>query len=67
MRMFIGIILGIILTVGGAFIADGLRPAPGADGVEVKPMVNWDVVGEKCKTLSTAVQDGWNRLTGHAT
>ncbi len=67
MRMFLGIILGIILTVGGAFIIDGLRPAAGPDGVEVKPMVNWEVVGEKVKTLTTAVQDGWNRLTGHAT
>ncbi len=67
MRTFLGIILGIALTIGGAFVADGLRPAAGPDGTEVRPMVNWDVVGEKCKTLATAVQDGWNRLTGHAT
>jgi hypothetical protein len=66
MRMFLGIILGIVLTVGTAFIVDGLRPAPGPDGVEVRPMVNWDVVQERCKSFSTAVQDGWNRLTGHA-
>jgi hypothetical protein len=67
MRMFLGIILGVVLTIGGAFIIDGLRPAAGPDGVEVKPMVNWDVVADKCKAVSIAVQDGWNRLTGRAT
>ncbi len=63
MRLIIGIILGIALTVGGAFISDTLRPAAGSDGVEAKPMVNWDVVGQKCKNVSTELQDAWNRLT----
>ncbi len=41
-----------------------MRPAAGPMGAEVKPMVNWEVVGEKYKSLSSAVQEGWNRLTG---
>jgi hypothetical protein len=27
-------------------------------------MVNWDVVGERLKDLSSSVHDGWARLTG---
>jgi hypothetical protein len=65
MRLIFGIILGVALTIGGAFILDTMRPAAGPDGVEVKPMVNWDVVGTKFKSASAAVQDGWTRLTGH--
>jgi len=64
MRLFSGIILGILLTIGVAFVLDAARPASGPDGAEVKPMVNWDVVQEKCRTASTAVQEGWNRLVG---
>ena len=67
MRLIFGIILGVALTIGGAFILDALRPAAGPDGVETRPMVNWDVVQERCKSFSTSVQDGWNRVTGHAT
>jgi hypothetical protein len=64
MRLIFGIILGVALTIGGAFILDTTRPTSGPDGAEVKPMVNWDVVGEKFKGVSAAAQDGWARLTG---
>jgi hypothetical protein len=65
MRLIFGIILGALLTIGGAYILDTMRPATGPDGVEVKPMVNWDVVQTKFKSASSAVQDGLTRLTGH--
>jgi hypothetical protein len=65
MRLIFGIILGALLTVGGAYISDSLRPAAGPDGAVVKPMVNWEVVQEKFKSALAAVQDGWTRLTGH--
>ncbi len=65
MRLILGIILGVLLTIGGAYISDSLRPASNPDGTVPKPMVNWDIVQEKFKSTSAAVQDGWTRLTGH--
>jgi len=65
MRLIFGIILGVLLTIGGAYISDSLRPADGPDGAIVKPMVNWDVVQEKFKAVSAAAQTSWSRLTGH--
>jgi len=65
MRLILGIFLGAALTIGGAYILDASRPASGPDGAEVKPMVNWEVAGAKYKILSTEIQSGWNRLTGH--
>jgi hypothetical protein len=60
MRMFFGIILGIVLTIGAAYIYDAVRK-PSGDGTYDRPIVNWDVLGH---TLSSTVQDGWARLTG---
>jgi hypothetical protein len=64
MRLFSGLILGILLTIGVTFVLDSARPATGPDGSEVKPIVNWEVVQEKCRNASTAIQEGWSRLTG---
>ena len=66
MRMFFGIIVGIILTVGAAFVSDKIRNTSGGEGTFDRPMVNWDVVNHVIKGLPSAVQDGWTRLTGHA-
>jgi hypothetical protein len=60
MRMFFGIILGIVLTLGSAYIYDSVRK-PSGEGPYDRPLVNWDVVGH---TLTSTVQDGWARLTG---
>ena len=58
MRLIFGIILGALLTVGGAYVVDT------SSGAEAKPMVNWDVVSKNVETLGTKVRQGWNRLTG---
>ena len=58
MRLIFGIILGALLTVGGAYVVDS------NSGTEAKPMVNWDVVSKNVETLSTKVKQGWARLTG---
>jgi hypothetical protein len=63
--LFLGIIVGIVLTVGTAYIADALRPAPGADEAAAKPMVNWDVVDRNLHGIGSRLQEGWTRLTGH--
>jgi hypothetical protein len=65
LRVFIGIILGILLTVGTAYVTDALRPGTGhgTDETAARPMVNWDVVDQNLRALSSHIQEGWTRLT----
>ena len=65
MRTFFGILVGICLTIGTAYVADAMRTAPDANGVAARPMVNWDVVDRNMQDLSTSVKTGWARLTSH--
>jgi hypothetical protein len=60
MRLIFGIILGFALTVGGAYVADSMA----APGPEVKPMVNWDVVGKNVDSLAGWAKEGWKRIVG---
>jgi len=64
MRMFLGIILGVLLTIGAAYVADSVRKTDGPEGSPDRPVVNWDVVDRGVKALSSSLQDGWSRLTG---
>jgi hypothetical protein len=66
MRMFFGIIVGIILTIGAAYVSDKVRNTSGGEGTFDRPVVNWDVVEHGVKAFSSTVQGGWARLTGHA-
>jgi hypothetical protein len=59
MRLLFGMILGAALTVGAAYISDTAKSGP-----EVRPMVNWDVVGKNVETLTVMIKQGWARLTG---
>lgn len=65
MRFLFGIIVGVGLTLGTAYVFDATRRAGGPDGVVERPMVNWDVVEAELKTLSVTIHNGWDRLTGH--
>jgi hypothetical protein len=64
MRMFFGIIIGIVLTIGAAYIYDSVRNTSGGEGSFDRPVVNWDVLGHSMKSLTSAVQGGFARLTG---
>jgi hypothetical protein len=80
MRFFLGVILGILLTVGGAYTYDTVTSrsanAPPATATatsadDQRPMVNWDVVSKDLDDLRGAlvevgnrVQQEWKRLTG---
>jgi hypothetical protein len=59
MRLLLGIIIGIALTVGGAYITDTMSsPAPGAK------MVNWDVVAKNLDSVTTFARESWKKSTG---
>jgi hypothetical protein len=64
MRVLIGIILGAVLTVGGAYLYDSHTvpgAAPSSAGAQ-RPMVNWDVVGTKWNHLTERARAEWNRI-----
>jgi hypothetical protein len=75
MPVLLGMFLGILIAVGGAFAYDtvsgrapnGLQPT--AAGVR-PPMVNWDVVGDNWHDVKilwhnagVEIERGWRRLT----
>jgi hypothetical protein len=74
MRVLLGIILGVFLTIAGAYVIDSVTTGPatagagagaGADAtVARRPMVNWDVVDHNWHAFTDSVRNGWNRLTG---
>jgi hypothetical protein len=74
--LFVGLILGIVLTVATAFMYDtstrrapnGLPPSAAGGR---PPLVNWDVVNDDwqdvrvvLQNVGTNIERGWKRLTG---
>ena len=57
MRLLFGIIIGGLLTVGGAYVVDTMS-SPGSK------MVNWEVVGKNVDTLTNMAREGWKKITG---
>ena len=65
MRVLFGIILGVLLTIGGAYLYDSRTMATAnANGVH-RTMVNWDVVGTKWNRLTERARAEWVRLAGN--
>ncbi len=66
MRVFVGIILGIFLTIGVAYVYDASTSGPSQTGaqatVQPRPMVNWDVVSTNWQGWSLGVRNTWNKL-----
>jgi hypothetical protein len=65
MRVLFGIILGILLTIGGAYLLDSRDGATTANANSLqRPMVNWDVVSNKWNHLTERARAEWVRLAG---
>jgi len=66
MRVLIGIILGGVLTVGGAYVYDSHNALLTADAPASvqRPLVNWDVVNTKWNHLTGSARAEWTRLAG---
>lgn len=75
MRVFLGMILGAMLTVVGAYSYDVLsgKAVTAADSTlsDERPMVNWDVVSKNWQNLetnlremATRVQEQWTKRAG---
>lgn len=60
MRLFLGMILGAVLTVTAAWIYDSGR----ADQAGLqRTMVNWDVVSENWQAAKARVQREWTQIS----
>ena len=68
MRLLLGIILGAVLTVGGAYVYDSHNAldAANAPATAQRPLVNWDVVSVKWDHLSARARSEWTRVAGKA-
>ena len=63
MNLLLGILLGILLTIGTAFIADAYS-APTENCS--KQIVNWDVAKERLHETTSSIAIGWDRLKSGA-
>ena len=68
MRVLIGMILGVMLTLGVAFVHDTWSTGPATTGSSSPPvaqrnMVNWDVVDANWRALQRRAREGWNNLS----
>ena len=61
MRFIYGLIVGIVLTIGGAFIHDNM------DSGASKPLVNWTTANELHQTGVVYVRTQFDRLVKWAT
>lgn len=66
MRVLLGIILGGLMTVGGAYMYDSWQTAAAAHAPATlqKPLVNWDVVGAKWQQFTERARSEWSRPAG---
>ena len=75
-QMLLGMILGVLLTVGAAFVYDS-STGRAANGLTVASadghasVVNWDVVShdwvgmkQRLREVAVDVERGWKRITG---
>lgn len=63
--MPIGIILGVILTILGAYIHDSMATGPASAGTPPatsQQLVNWNVASQKWTSVKQGVQATWNSL-----
>jgi hypothetical protein len=53
MRLIFGIIIGVLLTIGGAYVHDSASEPR---------IVNWDVADRNFQDIASSLHDGWARL-----
>lgn len=66
MRLLLGIILGVGLTIGGAYLYDSQQAAANGQADLQRPMVNWDVVVHEWDRLTALGREEWKKLRAQA-
>jgi len=62
MNLLLGIILGVLLTIGTAFMADAFTTADATSQTCSNQIVNWDIAKERLHETTASIETGWNRL-----
>ncbi len=57
-----GILLGVLLTVGGAYVYDSVYSKDPANLAQARTLVNWDVVGVNLQALAVRIHHEWDKL-----
>jgi hypothetical protein len=64
MRVFLGIVLGALLTISGAYLIDSYNAGPNTAVAQSESrMVNWDAVDRNWQSFKSRVQSEWTRLS----
>ena len=66
MQVFLGMILGAILLVAGAYVSDSQSTSSVANGQNAatsRTLVNWDVVSADWHALKTRAHEDWIKLS----
>lgn len=65
MRTLFGFLLGVAITIGGAYLYDSHKAlaATSAGTAPEASLVNWDIAGQKWNVLSDQARVQWDRLT----
>jgi hypothetical protein len=62
MNLVFGVIVGILLTIGTAFVADALVTSDVTADTCSKQIVNWDIAKERLHETTASIVTGWDRL-----
>jgi hypothetical protein len=68
MRTLFGIIIGIVITIGGAYLYDSHNALAAESNTGPKPqtLVNWDIAGQKWSVFSDTARVQWDQLSDRA-
>jgi len=64
MNLLLGLILGVLLTIGTAFVADAFSASEVTTDTCSKQIVNWDIAKERLHETTATVATGWERRKG---
>ena len=62
MNFLFGIVVGILLTIGTAFMADAFVTSDVTADTCSKQIVNWDIAKERLHETTASIETGWNRV-----
>ena len=66
MRVFLGMILGALLLIGGVYVYDSMQTSSVANGQVAqanRTIVNWDVAATDWQALKVRAHDDWVKIS----
>jgi len=62
MNLLFGIVVGILLIIGTAFMGDAFVTSDVTADTCSKQIVNWDIAKERLHETTASIETGWNRV-----